>query len=731
MKKLLIIPFLLISLISSATVYYIDPSGKSANNGSAASPWNSLSYACSKVKTAGDIIHVNAGTYNETASCVLAAGVSIEGAGATSIIQSQIGGTTYTISLSSSSEATNGNQHISNIKMDGMSYAAYGAILVSHRKNVEIYNCTFVNFNYYGVSFLNGEPPSVYATGNKFYNNTVTNCGGYFSGNRGALEIQGQDGMQIYGNILSIDRPDGKNGDCIYGVEGFLKNVKIYNNTFNKKYVPGKTNWDFAIEFWNCLGGIEIYNNDFTGSIDLAISTKGSSSYSVWIHNNKIGQKELLASESIRGIILEKDARDMIIERNEVKNVAAGIMVNTQYANVTMQNVRISSNIFSNIGVGDSYSDNKGWGIEWGAGDGDHVQTTSISNIEIINNVFAASQGARSTMWGIEIPDSGIGNGIKVINNIVSYFDYAPVYARQGSMGGVSVDNLSIQNNIFYGNGNNDAPKYSSITPSNVTTKNNITGNPMFMSSSNFHLQAGSPAIGKGLSIATVTSDFDGNKFNNPPSIGAFESSLAAAAPQVPVYQNGTVENAAPALVVMTYNASLANVIPSATAFTVQVNSSPRTVNQVAISGSKVQLTLASAVAKGDVVKISYTKPASNPLQNAAGGQAATLSAQLITNNVAAKEPVTTTTGIKLTINPNAVHSVMNTLIAYSAPLSTENASSLILRIFDISGRLFVEKLLSNAPTSIKLPVNLSPGIYVVQILMNGLEMASQKIIVY
>ena len=78
MKKLLILPLLLISLISSATVYYIDPSGKNTNNGSSGSPWNTLSYACSKVTAAGDIIHVNAGSYTETAQSVLAAGVSIE-----------------------------------------------------------------------------------------------------------------------------------------------------------------------------------------------------------------------------------------------------------------------------------------------------------------------------------------------------------------------------------------------------------------------------------------------------------------------------------------------------------------------------------------------------------------------------------------------------------------------------------------------------------------------------
>ena len=59
----------------------------------------------------------------------------------------------------------------------------------------------------------------------------------------------------------------------------------------------------------------------------------------------------------------------------------------------------------------------------------------------------------------------------------------------------------------------------------------------------------------------------------------------------------------------MTYNLTLANVVPAASAFSVRVNSTARTVNTVAISGTKVQLTLASPVVYGDVVTVSYTKP--------------------------------------------------------------------------------------------------------------------------
>ena len=84
----------------------------------------------------------------------------------------------------------------------------------------------------------------------------------------------------------------------------------------------------------------------------------------------------------------------------------------------------------------------------------------------------------------------------------------------------------------------------------------------------------------------------------------------------------------------ITYNLTLANIVPAASAFAVRVNAVSRTVASVAISGTRVQLTLASPVVYGDVVTVAYTKPAANPLQTTAGGQAASLSAQNVTNNV-------------------------------------------------------------------------------------------------
>lgn len=526
MKNILFIIFNILCIAAYSETYYIDPAGRDtiSNDGSKKFPWKSLSYACSRVHKAGDTIHVNQGSFIETAQSLLDPGVNIEGEGISSVIISRISKESqFTILLKSEKSATDGNQSISRIKMDGNALMAYGALQTAYRKNVDINNCTIVDFNYYGVSFINGEPPLTYATGNKFHDNVITNCSGFYSGNRGALEIQGQDGMLIFNNRIVASRADNKNGDCIYGVEGFIKNCKIYNNTFIKTFVPGKTAWDFAIELWNILGGVEIYNNTIIGSIDVTRLNKGSSAYSAYIHDNNIGQKALISSESTRGIALEHNASDIIIEHNHIENVAAGIMVNTQYPGVRVQNLNIRCNIFFNIGVADSYLDYKGWGILWGAGDGDHVQTTTISNIEILNNTFYGCTGARTSMWGIELPDSGHGKNVIVRNNIVCNFDYAPVYTRQGDKAGVTLDSVSIENNIFYKNGNNNIPKYSGIFPTNNTTKNNITDDPKFVSTKDFHLKAGSPAIGTGLKISGLRVDFEGRKYKNPPSIGAYE----------------------------------------------------------------------------------------------------------------------------------------------------------------------------------------------------------------
>ena len=104
--------------------------------------------------------------------------------------------------------------------------------------------------------------------------------------------------------------------------------------------------------------------------------------------------------------------------------------------------------------------------------------------------------------------------------------------------------------------------------------------------------------------------------------------------PAIPVYVSSAIENATPSRLEMTYSLTLTNSVPAASAFAVKVNSVAISVTAVAVSGNKVILTLPSPVVYGNVVTVAYTKPVTNPIKTAAGGEAASISARTVANRV-------------------------------------------------------------------------------------------------
>ncbi|MYE06502.1 MAG: hypothetical protein F4Y04_04650, partial [Chloroflexi bacterium] len=101
-----------------------------------------------------------------------------------------------------------------------------------------------------------------------------------------------------------------------------------------------------------------------------------------------------------------------------------------------------------------------------------------------------------------------------------------------------------------------------------------------------------------------------------------------------PVLSTATVDET---LLVLTYDEDLDTAsTPASTAFEVTVASSTRALaanDPVTVSGATVTLTLASAVASGETVTVSYTVPSSNPIQDDNGNDAAGLTNQAVTNN--------------------------------------------------------------------------------------------------
>ncbi len=474
-----------------ATTYYISPGGNDVTgSGNIGNPWKTLRWATQTVTTSGDIIHVNAGTYIETLQCSLAAGVSIEGDGITSIIKSTLTAVFQEILSLSSPEGTNGNQHISDLKFDGQNLATYWAIWIKGRSNVFIYNCTIVDFKDRGVLFsarsdlADAPPASAYSTGNKFYNNIVNNCAAYNISTgiygRGCLNIGGQDGMQIYNNtIVQNQRPEGYNGWPIkYMNDGYLKNCKIYNNILTKipygGNYPGQFGWDFCIELFH-IQGLEIYGNTIQGSIDLNYNTKGAYAYCAWIHNNTMNRASL-NSKYESGIIFEFDTETAIVENNVLNNVSNGVQFNTRSGTI-ISNCVIGKNQFTNLGFGDG-SGTAGGILLISEGTNNPV----ITNLYIYQNTITAATG-KEPFVAIDLAsmDHGSANGVIIRNNIISGFSEAWLKGSNPT----NMNNVVVVHNQVTSNGNANKPYWPGGDPTNYTYDYK-SGNPNDQNGINF-----------------------------------------------------------------------------------------------------------------------------------------------------------------------------------------------------------------------------------------------------
>ncbi|HMJ46271.1 MAG TPA: hypothetical protein VK498_03035 [Ferruginibacter sp.] len=513
---------------SAGTTYYISPSGNDAGTGTSASPWKTLYKATSSVTTSGSIIHLKAGTYTETQKSNLAKGVSMEGEGAsTTIVKSAVTGQWSSLLSLSSPQNTNGAQTISGFTLDGQYVSetnnkTWIAIWITGRSNVVIRDMKIMNFKDRGVIYDGNDvtdpvtDPGNYATGNKFYNNTVLNSAGCTTNyGGGLLNIGGQVGMEIYNNTMIQDqRVTFKNGWPLkYWDNGWLNGVKVYNNTLVKApyqgSYPGENgDWDFAIEFFN-IAGLEISNNNIQGSIDLNYNKKGTYAYSAWIHHNTVNHATLNANfES--GIILEFRTESVLIENNIINNASSGVQFNTRtksqnggYPNPAggtptggfsqLKDNIIRNNLFSNIYQGNGTG--TGCGITVISESGNDPQ---IQNMDIYNNTIVAKSG--DAPWiGIDLTsgENGTATNVNIRNNIVNGF-------RDSWLKGSSTTNMTgvkVTHNNAYGNGNSNAVVWPGGNPVTYTFNNHKTVNPIFISANSFLIQPWSPCMNTGVNV--------------------------------------------------------------------------------------------------------------------------------------------------------------------------------------------------------------------------------------
>jgi hypothetical protein len=159
--------------------------------------------------------------------------------------------------------------------------------------------------------------------------------------------------------------------------------------------------------------------------------------------------------------------------------------------------------------------------------------------------------------------------------------------------------------------------------------------------------------------------DLAGNLLDNFSGQAITNNVAAGGDTTAPSLSTAQVLNSAPTQIVLTFNETLAALTPAASAFAV---SGGKTVTSVNRSGSQLTLTCSAAYAYGDSITVTYTKPGSNQIQDAAGNQTNSFGPSSVTNNISAPGTTRTwTPTIKLEaladetpFPSHAIHAIIN-----------------------------------------------------------------------
>jgi hypothetical protein len=156
------------------------------------------------------------------------------------------------------------------------------------------------------------------------------------------------------------------------------------------------------------------------------------------------------------------------------------------------------------------------------------------NDVNIFNNVLYGNAQdyytTHSSFTEISVLSDAPGTTSNIVlKNNIARATVANGYAIQFDANTYNGTGLSVTNNDWFTAATNWY-FWNATGGNNLATWNGLTGvgtdlnsDPLFVSASDFHLQAGSPAINAGFSLG-FTTDFEGNTIKGEPDIGAYES---------------------------------------------------------------------------------------------------------------------------------------------------------------------------------------------------------------
>ena len=441
------------------------------------------------------------------------------------------------------------------------------ALQISNSDYVTVKNCQ-INFTGGNAIFgpWNGTSPNCTIS-----NNIISNS------NNNAIRLMGNHTTATVSNntitktglIIGMGQSgDGTyNAIDVYGDGGLVQ----YNTVENSGYLGIHFSGNNTTITNNLVNGFNLVKND-GGGIYTYVGTGTPCSGQKVINNVVLngagyGEGETDKEYIAFGIYMDDRVRNVIVTGNTVANCsAAGIYIHNAHE------IEISKNTLYNNGGGQS---------DYGAQivfvhDG-YSPDDPIRNLNMNNNIFFARTTAQKTL-----SFSTASNDISSLGS-ADYNCYAkPVdntYVARTWSGGwnSAATNRSLSNwQSFSGK-----DKSSFTSPIAITDVNKI------------RFEYNATNSNKAVSLDASYIDVKSGKYSGTITLAPYSSLVLmpdpnpSAPPTSPAYVSSAIENAAPAVIAMNYNLSLANIVPAASAFSVQVNSAARSVTAVSVSGQE------------------------------------------------------------------------------------------------------------------------------------------------
>jgi hypothetical protein len=486
--------------VSSNANYYVSTTGNDkTGNGSLSSPWATITHAINTVGGAGVTINVRAGTYHEH--------VLINKSGSASvgyfILRNYDYPATATINGGSIPIGTTGY--------------AYGLVDVVGASNkpsyitvdgFEIYNYTTTNDNLTPAGIhVEGSGTNIQLLNNYIHHIWNTGKASTHDGTCGTpspqafgLVVVGAVGsspltnITISGNTLT----DLKTG-CS---ESLTVNGNINGFTISHNSVHNNSNIGIdAIGGEGVASGYHQYNgspNDQARNGEISDNTIYS------IHSNSLGRSGPygLNCYCADGIYLDGSA-EMVVERNNVYDVDLGIEVTGEGAAQNTTNNVVRDNLFF-------YNSYVGISIGGQGTPGGSSNSTILNNTTWSNGVTGASGPLGEFATGTKL------TGTNLVKNNIFYAS-----SVSGTLvNAVTTSTISLNHNLYYALnssenwiwGSNTYTSFSSYQTGSTQDANSHYADPMFVNTNakpptslpNLKVQAGSPALSKGIILSPV-----------------------------------------------------------------------------------------------------------------------------------------------------------------------------------------------------------------------------------